>query len=109
MTACYHLGSRAGVIATLLGIYPPYAHWIHFGFALQGALLLNALGKYSALFEVHIPKLRSHVTLCSAFPSPITGKTEIPGFDMKVMNLKRRFLVSEYMSRGKLCKSSHSS
>lgn len=45
--------------------------------------------------------------LSAVFPSPLTGKTEIPGFDVKVMNVKKRFLGSEYMSRGKLCKSSH--
>lgn len=44
-------------IATLLGIYPPCALRIHFGFGPLGALLLNALGKYSALYEVHIPKV----------------------------------------------------
>lgn len=66
MTTSCHLGSRAGVTATLPGIYPPHAHQIHFGFALHGALLLNALGKYSALCEVYVLKVWSQfATLCS--------------------------------------------
>lgn len=61
VTASYHLVGRASVIPTpLLGIYFPHAHQVHFGFALHGALLLNALGNYSILCKVHFPKDWSH-------------------------------------------------
>lgn len=73
MTTSYHLGSRTSVITTLLGTYLPQAHQIHFGFALHDVLLLNAFGKYSALCEVHVPKVWSHfAAFCSVFPSPLT-------------------------------------
>lgn len=57
--ASYHLGSRASVTATPLGIYFPHAHQVHLGFAFHWALLLNALGNYTVLCKVHFPKVWS--------------------------------------------------
>lgn len=103
-------GSRASVIATLLGIYftcSSGSFWVclAWGFAWENALGLNALG--ITLYYVKCTSPRFSPTLPHIFLSPSLGKTEIPGFYMEMMKTKRRLSESEHMSRGK--QSSHSS